>query len=50
MDKLLQKYKDKFSEQFPLMLCRGLDDTEIKEIIGECLKNNEPYTVGEGDY
>lgn len=50
MDKLFKQYAEKFGEQFPLMLCRGCDDEEIKEIIKGCLKDNKPYTVGEGDY
>ena len=50
MDKLLKEYEEKFGDQFPLMLCRGCDDEEIIEIIKECLKENKPYTVGEGDY
>lgn len=50
MDKLLQEYKRKFKEQFPLMLCRGCDDKEIEEIIKDCLKKNKPYTVEQGDY
>ena len=50
MDKMLNEYKKQFGEQFPLMLCRGCEDNEIIEIIKECLKKNEPYTVGEGDY
>lgn len=47
---MLNEYKKQFGEQFPLMLCRGCEDNEVIEIIKECLKKNEPYTVGEGDY
>ena len=50
MDKELKRYEEKFGEQFPLMLCRGCDDDEIMEIIDECISNNTPYTVENGDY
>lgn len=50
MDKMLREYAAKFGEQFPLMLCRGCDDAEIKEIIEDCLKSGKPYEVDHGDY
>ena len=50
MDKYLKEYKEKFGEQFPIMLCRGCDDEEIIEIIDECISKNEPYVVEHGDY
>lgn len=43
MDELLDKYKAKFKEQFPLMLCRGLADDRVCQIIQECLDNGKPY-------
>ena len=43
MDKLLDAYKSRFGEQFPLMLCRGIGDDGICNIIQECLDNGEPY-------
>lgn len=51
MDELIDKYKDKFGECFPIMLTRGMSDEQIKDIIKECLKNNKPYEVdNEYDY
>ena len=50
MDKLIEEYRKKFGETFPLMLCRGCDDDEIIEIIKECISSNKPYTVYNGDY
>ena len=50
MDKELKRYEEKFGEQFPLMLCRGCDDDEIKDIIDECISKNTPYSVSNGDY
>ena len=43
MDALLDKYETKFGECFPLMLCRHMTDTEICEMVQQCLDSNEPY-------
>lgn len=43
MDALLHKYEMKFGECFPLMLCRHMTDTEICEMVQQCLDSNEPY-------
>lgn len=43
LDKLLDEYQDHFEENFPLMLCRTMEDEEIIEIIEKCLENDEPY-------
>ena len=45
IEEYLQKYKENFNEQFPLMLCRGCDNDEIIELIKECIESNIPYTV-----
>ena len=45
LEQYLQEYETVFNEQFPLMLCRGCDDDEIKELIKECIESNIPYTV-----
>lgn len=51
MDKLLDKYKEKFGECFPLMLTMGMSEEQIKDAINECLKNNKPYEVdADSDY
>lgn len=51
MDELMDKYKDKFGECFPLMLTSGMSDEEIKDIIKVCIENDYPYEVGEeSDY
>ena len=51
MDELIDKYKEKFGECFPLMLTRGMSEEDIKEAIKECLKNNKPYEVDtDNDY
>ena len=43
MEKLLSDYLEKFGEQFPIMLVRGMDDDEIESIIKRCLDSGEPY-------
>ncbi len=51
MDELLDKYKKKFGECFPLMLTMGMSEEEIKDIINVCLENGNPYSVdSESDY
>lgn len=51
MDELLDKYKEKFRECFPLMLTMGMSEVQICEIIEECLRNNKPYEVdADSDY
>ena len=43
LDKLLDEYQEQFEENFPMMLCRHMDDEEIITIINKCLEENEPY-------
>ena len=51
MDELMEKYKDKFGECFPLMLTMGMNEKQIEDIIKDCLKKNKPYEVNaDGDY
>lgn len=44
MHELLDKYKERFGEQFPLMLCRMMTDDEISDIINRCLVEGKPYS------
>lgn len=43
MDALLDLYKARFREQFPLMLCRGMTEEAICQIIQKCLDDAQPY-------
>ena len=43
LDKLLDEYQEHFEENFPLMLCRTMEEEEIIETIEKCLENDEPY-------
>ena len=42
-EKMLNEYQEHFEENFPLMLCRHMDEDEIIEIIKKCLDEDEPY-------
>lgn len=51
MNELLDEYKEKFGECFPLMLTMGMSEERIKDTVKECIKKNKPYEVDEyGDY
>lgn len=51
MNELLNEYKKRFGEEFPLMLCRDMTDSEITKVIKSCLENDKPYEVDEkADY
>lgn len=43
MDELLDKYRARFDDQFPLMLCRAKSDEDICKIIQKCLDDGKPY-------
>lgn len=43
MNKLLDEYREKFKEQFPLMLVMGIPEDEISEIIKVCINSGQPY-------
>lgn len=51
MESKLQEYKDKFGEQFPLMMVRGMDDKDVVKLINDCLESEKPYEpdFNEGD-
>lgn len=51
MNELLDKYKEKFGECFPLMLTMGMSEEQIKDAVKECIQKNKPYEVdADGDY
>lgn len=43
LDELLEKYQEHFEENFPIMLCRTMENEEIIKIIEKCLEDDEPY-------
>jgi 2-oxo-4-hydroxy-4-carboxy--5-ureidoimidazoline (OHCU) decarboxylase len=53
MEELLNKYAEKFGENFPIFFVRNKDEKEITSIIQKCLNDNQPFKVdddGESDY
>lgn len=51
LDEFLQRYRDKFGEAFPLMCCMGMTDSEIADVIGSCIRSEQPFKPIEGvDY
>lgn len=40
---LLDEYHERFGETFPLMLCRGMDEEDIIQIVQKCLDDGRPY-------
>lgn len=44
LDMLLDKYEQKFGESFPLMLCRGMADEDICEIVQDCIDKEKTYS------
>lgn len=43
MLEMIQIYVEHFHENFPLFTLMGLEDTEIKAIIQDCLDKGTPY-------
>lgn len=43
MEELMEQYREKFDDQFPLMLVQGLDDERIADLIRKCLISGKPY-------
>lgn len=43
MQAKMDKYKEVFDEQFPLMLVQGMSDKEIAAVIDGCLRSGKPY-------
>lgn len=43
LEKALEQYQEHFEENFPIMLCRTMEEDEIINIIEKCIENDEPY-------
>lgn len=43
MNEKLDEYREKFDEQFPLMLVLGMSDEDISSLVDECLESGKPY-------
>lgn len=49
MDKLIEQYKERFDENFPLFAFMGVDETEVKAIIQKAIDDGVPYHPPEED-
>lgn len=45
LDNMLDKYKEKFGESFPLFVYRNRTEAEILHTIQECLNTGEPVKL-----
>lgn len=45
MEKLLEEYVDKFNENFPIFLLKGIDEDEIMEMIKKCIDEDKPCEI-----
>lgn len=45
MKELLEKYREMFDEQFPLMLFRSSFDEEVIKAIEKCISENKPFEM-----
>lgn len=43
MNELLEEYKKKFDDQFPLMMFMGVSEKDIKKEIKKCIDDGKPY-------
>lgn len=53
MEELLNEYRERFDENFPIMLFRGIPEDEVMQIIQKCLSDGKPFEADldtEADY
>lgn len=43
LDEALTAYREKFDESFPIMMVKGMEESELISVILDCLKNETPY-------
>lgn len=43
MEKILDEYRNKFGEQFPMFLARHLSDKELIQLVKDCIESGKPY-------
>lgn len=43
LEELLELYLARFGQQFPMMLCRTMEEEKIKEIIVDCIVRGRPW-------
>ena len=50
LQELLDEYREKFADTFPMMACMDMSEAEIAEIVRECLDSGAPLEIGEVVY
>lgn len=43
MEELLNEYRERFDENFPIMLFRGIPEDEVMQSIQKCLSDGKPF-------
>lgn len=43
LEDLMELYLARFDQQFPMMLCRTMEEEKIKEIIVDCIVRGRPW-------
>lgn len=49
LDKMINLYVEQFGENFPIFCLMGRSDSELIDIIKQCLKDGKPYDTGDID-
>lgn len=43
LDEILNEYSDKFDDTFPIFAVTHLSDSELIQLVKDCLKSGKPY-------
>lgn len=49
MTELIEQYVERFHENFPLFALMGMEESEVKAIIQDCLDKGTPYRPSDLD-
>lgn len=47
LDKMINAYVEQFDENFPIFCLMGKSDSELIDIIAQCLKDGKPYDTSD---
>lgn len=50
LQELLDEYREKFGDIFPMMACMDMSDEEVAEEVRKCLDSGRPFDIGEVIY
>lgn len=48
LDEAMERYRERFDDQYPLYCAMGMSDEEIVAEIEECLRRGEPFEPEDG--